>query len=148
MTPTSKIKRNVITTGFLLSPLLTFSQSGKGSGNTEIMIFAMNAIAILLSIWIASSFLLTLVRLFLNNRLRRTLIERNASPEVISEIMPTQRDHAELALKYCCIFTAAGAGLTVCYYTQPLGLHSAIILSFAVALGLLAYYLISKRQRS
>ncbi len=117
-------------------------------GNAETMLFAMNAIAILLCVWIASSFLLTLVRLFLNDRLLRTLIEHSASPEVISQILPKQTNLAELALKYSCVLIAAGLGLTLCYFTQPLGLHSAIILSFAVALGLLTYYLIRRRKSS
>ncbi len=132
----------------LLSPALANSKQVGGMGNAETMLFAMNAIAILLCVWIASSFLLTLVRLFLNDRLLRTLIEHSASPEVISQILPKQTNLAELALKYSCVLIAAGLGLTLCYFTQPLGLHSAIILSFAVALGLLTYYLIRRRKSS
>ena len=110
----------------------------------EVLLFSLNAIAILLSIWIATSFLLTLIRMFLNDRLRRTMIERNTPLDIATQLVPKSQDLATTALKWCCILASLGIGLSICYISQPLGLHSAIILSFCLAMGLLGFYLISK----
>ena len=79
------------------------------------VLFFGNAVAILLTIWMISSFLLALVRLFLNDRLRRTLLEKNASEETIAQILPPKSDFSQLSLKWCCLFAATGIGLTICY---------------------------------
>jgi len=110
--------------------------------------FTLNALAILLVIYIGSSFLLALVRLFLGDRLRRTLLEKNASGEVIGQMLPPADSMRQNALQWCCLLVAAGIGLAICYYTTPLGLHSAVIMSFSLAAGLLAYYLTSKPKKS
>ncbi|WDF57173.1 hypothetical protein [Mucilaginibacter sp. KACC 22063] len=117
------------------------------AGN-ETVLFTLNALAILLVIYIASSFLLALVRLFLGDRLRRTLLEKDASEEVITRMLPPADSMRQNALQWCCLLLAAGIGLSICYYNQPLGLNSAVIMSFSLAAGLLAYYLISKPKKS
>lgn len=117
-------------------------------GSTETLLFTLNAVAILLVIYIASSFLLSLVRLFLGDRLRRSLLDKNASEEVIGKVLPATNSMRQTALKWCCLLIAAGTGLTICYYSLPVGLHSAIIMSFSLAAGLLAYFLISKPRRA
>lgn len=131
-------------TGFMASA----QASGQVPDENETILFTLNALAILLVIYIASSFLLALVRLFLGDRLRRTLLEKNASEEVIVQILPPADSMRQNALQWCCLLTAAGLGLAICYYITPLGLHSAVIMSFSLAAGLLTYYLISKPKRS
>jgi len=139
------MKRTITLTLLLLvSTLGAFAQGGPDRAT---VLFFGNAIAILLTIWIASSFLLSLIRLFLNDRLRRTLLEKNATEETIAQMLPPKDNLGYIALKWCCLFAALGAGLIICYYSQPIGLHWAIILSFSLALGLLAFYLISKRLK-
>jgi len=114
------------------------------SGSKETVLFMLNALAILLVIYLASSFLLSLIRLFLGDRLRRTLLEKNASEKVIVQMLPAADSMRQTALQWCCVLVSAGIGLTISYFSQPLGFHSAIIMSFCLAAGLLVYYLISK----
>ncbi|WP_158655681.1 hypothetical protein [Sphingobacterium sp. HMA12] len=125
-------------------PTMALQKSTSVMEDKEVIFFSLNALAVLLSIWIASSFLLRLIKLFLNDRLRRTLIQRNAPVAIISEILPKEKNLAEQALNWCCVLFAGSAGLTLCYYTQPFGLHSVIILSVSLAFGLLTYYFIHK----
>jgi len=127
-------------------PTMAAQQATSVMEDKEVIFFSLNAIAVLLSIWIASSFLLKLVKLFLNDRLRRTLIERNAPLEIVTEILPKENNIVELALSWCCVLFAGSVGLTLCYFTQPLGFHSAIILSMSLAFGLLVYYFIRKHK--
>ncbi|MEI2273771.1 hypothetical protein OHD16_16615 [Sphingobacterium sp. ML3W] len=127
-------------------PTMAAQQATSVMEDKEVVFFSLNAIAVLLSIWIASSFLLKLVKLFLNDRLRRTLIERNAPLEIVTEILPKENNIVELALSWCCVLFAGSVGLTLCYFTQPLGFHSAIILSMSLAFGLLVYYFIRKHK--
>ena len=128
----------------LISAAGAFAQNGIVADKQTVLFFG-NAVAILLTIWIVSAFVLSLVRMFLTDRLRRTLLDKNASEETITQILPPKNDVNQLALKWCCLFAAAAAGLTICYFSQPIGLHWAIIISFSLAVGLLAFYLISKR---
>jgi len=127
-------------------PTMAAQQATSVMEDKEVVFFSLNAIAVLLSIWIASSFLLKLIKLFLNDRLRRTLIERNAPLEIVTEILPKENNIVELALSWCCVLFAGSVGLTLCYFTQPLGFHSAIILSMSLAFGLLVYYFIRKHK--
>ena len=127
-------------------PTMATQQATSVMADKEVIFFSLNAIAVLLSIWIASSFLLKLIKLFLNDRLRRTLIERNAPLEIVTEILPKENNLVELALSWCCVLFAGSVGLTLCYFTQPLGVHSAIILSMSLAFGLLTYYFIRKNK--
>lgn len=113
----------------------------------QAILFALNALAILLAIYIAASFLLSLVRLFLGDRLRRALLEKNASEQVVALMLPTTIGMRETALKWSCLLIAGALGLTVCHYSQPMGLHWAIIMSLSLAAGLLVYYVISKPKQ-
>lgn len=137
------MKRTIITSLLLSSTVGAFAQGGTVA-DKQVVLFFGNAIAIVLTIWIAASFLLSLIRMFLNDRLRRALLEKNASEETIAQILP-KNDLSRLALKWCCLFVAAGVGFTICYFNQPIGLHWAIIMSFSLAVGLLVFYLINKR---
>ena len=141
----------------LASPIVilsTLSQSASAQpelGTTEtisIAMYVLNALAILLAICIASSFVLTLVRLFLNDRLKKALIEKGASQQVIAQLLPSEKKERTLALKWCCLFSAAGLGLLAAYFFQPMGWHSVIILTFSLAVGFLAYYLLIRRTSS
>jgi hypothetical protein len=114
----------------------------------QTILFTLNALAILLVIYIASSFLLSLVRLFLGDRLRRTLLEKNASELVIAQMLPVNGNLRQTALKWSCLLIAGGLGLTICFYTRPLGLHWAIVMSLSLAAGLLVFYFISKPKQS
>jgi heme/copper-type cytochrome/quinol oxidase subunit 2 len=127
-----------------MSPAMVILPHQANPADQEVLLFSLNAIAILLSIWIATSFLLTLIRMFLNDRLCRTMIERNTPLEIVTQLLPKSQNLAAAALKWCFILASLGVGLSICYISQPLGLHSAIILSFCMALGLLGFYLISK----
>lgn len=139
------MKRTISLTLLLFTGTLAAFAGPEGRiGAAEIM-FLGNAIAILTSIGIAAYFLLTVIRLFLSHRLRGALIEKNASGEVIAQILPPKNDMGLVAIKWCCLFVAAGLGFTICYFNQPIGLHWAIIMSFSLAAGLLAFYFISKR---
>ncbi len=130
----------------LVTPTMASQSTTSITDDREVVFFSLNAIAVLLSIWITTSFLLRLIKLFLNDRLRRTLLERNAPSEIIVEILPKENNLIELALSWCCVLFAGSVGLTLCYFTQPLGLHSAIILSISLAFGLLAFYFIRNHK--
>lgn len=113
----------------------------------DTLLFTLNAIAILLAMYIASTFLLSVIRLFLHDRLKKTLLEKHASEEVINLMLPRQNDQRTSALKWSCVLISTGIGLTGCYFTQPLGLHSVIIESFSVGLGFLAFFLVMKYKK-
>lgn len=125
-----------------------YAQSNVSAINQkDTLLFLFNAMAILLAMYILSSFLLAVIRMFLHDRLKKALLEKQASEEVIRWMLPRQSDQLHSALKWCCVLILISIGLTACYYTQPLGLHSVIFLTFSAGLGFLAFFLIMKRKK-
>ena len=138
----------LFTVVFTASTASGYAQSSISAINhKDTLMFIFNAMAILLAIYILSSFLLSVIRMFLQDRLKKALLERQASEEVIRLMLPRQSDQLHSALKWCCVLILTCIGLTACYFTQPLGLHSVIFLTFSVSLGFLAFFLIMKRKK-
>ncbi|QEC53448.1 hypothetical protein EDD80_103203 [Anseongella ginsenosidimutans] len=108
------------------------------SEKITIAMAALSVIAVLLIIYLASAFLLTLVRLFL----KKSLIAKGVSQDLIMQLLARENNQKSLALKWCCLFSAAGLGLLLTYFFQPIGWHSVIILTFSLAAGFLVWYLL------
>jgi hypothetical protein len=142
-------KITFLTTLLSCTTLLANAQTALDSrGNLDALLYTLNAVAILLSLYIASSFLLSIVRIFLDDRLRRQLIQTQTSEALIAQMLPKQDSLSQVALKWGCLLVASGVGLIACYFTQPYGLHSAIILSFSLAAGLLVFYWLTKPKNN
>lgn len=67
---------------------------------------------------------------------------------MVSRLLARQKkDVRRGALAWICELLAIGLGLSIINFTMPFGLHSVAIMAFSIGAGLLAFYLISGRQR-
>lgn len=105
--------------------------------------------ATLLGVYIFVYFIISIVRLILDNRLKFKMIEKGVSDKVVEQILqPTRTDASGQALKWFLILAGIGVGLGIVSATRPFGIHSIGIIAFCLALSFLAYFLYMKRSEN
>ncbi|WP_400193428.1 hypothetical protein [Hymenobacter sp. B81] len=97
-------------------------------------------------LYLLCQFVLAAVKLVLNFLLKKQIVTAATSESVVARLLPGPQDEQNKVMKWVALLLSSGAGLTVCLWFPPLGLHSLIILLFSTALGFLAYYLFLRRQ--
>ena len=107
---------------------------------TEIM----RSTVIIIIIYLVTVFILSFVRLILNDRLKKAMLEKGTPADIIATLLPQQAG-TTAAIKWFCILTAVSIGLTILSFTMPTGIYAAIVMAFSIALGFLAYYFLAKR---
>ena len=107
----------------------------------------MHSVVIIILVFLASSFVLTLIKLFLDDRLKRTIVEKGVAEGVIAQLLPANQKGKENSLKWFAILTAIAIGLTVISFYMPSGLYAATVMIFSIALGFLGYYFLLKKLR-
>ena len=98
------------------------------------------------ALFLLGYFVLAAIRLVLNYLLKRQILASAVSESVVERLLPGPQDEQNKVVKWVALLLSSGAGLTLCSWYLPLGLHSVIILLFSTALGFLAYYLYLRRQ--
>ena len=90
-------------------------------------------------------FLLFILKQLLEHRLKEKILEKGVSDELASSILNTKTmDIQYQNSRWFMVLMALAAGLTIDYYTRPLGIHSLAIMVFCLAFGFLAHYLFIK----
>jgi len=76
-------------------------------------------LATLAVIFLISTFILSLVKLIFENRVKNRLIDKGASEDIVSKLLyPGQKDNRNLAIKWAVIFAGIGAGHYVILYCR------------------------------
>lgn len=96
--------------------------------------------------YLLCNFVLVAIRMVLNYLLKRQIIATGVSASIVERLLPGPQDEQNKVVKWVALLLSSGAGLAVCNWYLPLGIHSIIILLFSTALGFLAYYLFLRRQ--
>jgi hypothetical protein len=94
---------------------------------------------------IVSSFLLTLVRMIMDYRLKQKMIERGLLGIEADNLLNANRENREYAVKWCLLLVGAGIGLTA-ISTFPFGWLSVAVFAFSIALSFLTYQYYLKRK--
>lgn len=95
---------------------------------------------------IICGFILSLVRVILNDQLKRKMLEKGVPGEVIASMLP-RKNELSIAIKWFSVLMAISLGLLIISLTAPLGIHSVIIMTVCVALGFWGFYLWAKRLK-
>jgi dolichol kinase len=96
---------------------------------------------VILGIYLAATFILKIIKMILDNRLKYKLLEKGVSAEVIKEfLLPTAKDTKNEVLKWTTLFIGICVGLTISYFFQPYGNHTIAIMAFTIAVSFLVYY--------
>jgi hypothetical protein len=92
------------------------------------------------------AFILTIIRLFLDQRIKHSLIDKGASENIIAQLLPgAQKENRHVAMKWFFILAGIGLGLTLVSIFQPLGIHSLAMMAFSLAVSFLGYYYFSRK---
>jgi membrane protein YqaA with SNARE-associated domain len=85
--------------------------------------------------------LVSLIKYFLDYRLKNKLIDRGMS-EQLSAYLSNKNDSEKQhdAIKWAILFSGIGMGLIITYLTAPIHLHSLAIMAFCLGLSYFAYF--------
>lgn len=91
-------------------------------------------------------FILTIIRLFLDQRIKHSLIDKGASENIIAQLFPSnQKENRQVAMKWFFILAGIGLGLTLVSFFQPLGIQSLAMMAFSLAASFLGFYYFSRK---
>ncbi|WP_439883440.1 hypothetical protein ACSX1A_09735 [Pontibacter sp. MBLB2868] len=120
------------------------SQSSPLNDKASFEEFVRNVV-ILLMIYIVTSFILTMIKLFLDSRLKRKIVETGTSEVVVAELMATRKDQNKNSLKWFCALCGIASGLGVIGYFHLTDIYALMVIAFCLALGFLAHFFLISR---
>lgn len=102
-------------------------------------------IVLLLMLYIVTNFILSMIRLFLNDRLKRKIVEHDTSEIIVAQLLINKKSERENSLKLFCALTAIGVGLGIidCYNLSDI--PALMITIFCLAVGFLVHFFLSSR---
>jgi len=101
----------------------------------------LNNIFVVITFFLIAGFILGLIRMLQEFRLKSKLIEKGVSDKVVEQFLqPTQKDSKSQAIKWALVLFSIGGGLTVIYYSLPLGIHSLAIMAFSISASFFGYF--------
>lgn len=91
-------------------------------------------------------FVITIMRLSFDHRLKTKMIEKGVSENLAAQFLKSNtRNLKNEAVKWFFIFAGIGIGLGIVGLFQPYGVHSLAIIALSISAGFLAYYLFIRR---
>jgi hypothetical protein len=102
-------------------------------------------IGMLIGISLISFIILSIIKYWMEYRLKNKLIDNGLSENVINSILQdgTNRNRNS-NIKWFAILAGVGIALTIINYTLPLGIHSIAIMAFCVSVSFLGYFFFLK----
>ena len=92
-------------------------------------------------------FILTLLKRILDYRLKNKIVEKGIPENIAASILQTNpKEDRNINIKWFAILAGLGIGLTIIYYTLPLGIHSLAIMAFCIAASFLGYFFFLKQS--
>lgn len=94
------------------------------------------------------AFIVTLIRLFLNHRIRTKLMENIVPESIMVNLLKEESGDSKLsAAKWAIIFAGLGLAFSIIFQTLPLGIHSLGILFFCLSASFAAYYFFLSKKK-
>jgi hypothetical protein len=124
----------------------TVEEDSKTIIDREFMRELLTNCGVLLGLFLVTAFFLSMMRTYLDSRLKNRLIDKGASESVVTQLLQPMKNESKLEpLKWFSILAGIGLGLALIDAFKPLGIHSLAIMAFSLAAGFLCYYFLSKR---
>ncbi|MGC4036892.1 MAG: hypothetical protein QM764_21895 [Chitinophagaceae bacterium] len=134
---------------FSLSAVLHAQDNNYDPFHDSTFIFdSLNICAILLVIYLVTSFIIQILRHSFEARLKNRIIDKSVPEEIVSQLLQpeSKKEKRNYILQWFCILTAIGIGFTAMALTRPFGLHSLAILAFSIAAGFGGYYFLTRNK--
>jgi hypothetical protein len=102
-------------------------------------------IGIIILIALVSFTILTIIKHWMEYRLKNKAIDNGLSENVINSILQDGTNRNKNSnIKWFAILAGVGTALTIINYTLPLGIHSMAIMTFSVSASFLGYFFFLK----
>ncbi|AFL82598.1 hypothetical protein Aeqsu_3164 [Aequorivita sublithincola DSM 14238] len=102
-------------------------------------------IGMLVLIALVSFTVLTIIKRWMDYRLKNKLIDNGLSENIINSILQDDTNRNKNSnIKWFAILVGVGTALTIINYTLPLGIHSIAIMTFSVSASFLGYFFFLK----
>jgi hypothetical protein len=136
---------------FLVStaPLMVFANDYHFTEGTSFSSELFEIPATLFAAWLLITFLISIVRLVLDNRLKVKMVEKEVSDKVAEQMLqPSKTDTRSQAFKWFMVLAGTGIGLGLISINLPFGIHSIAILACCLSLSYLGYFIYIKRSEN
>ena len=98
-------------------------------------------IGMLVVIALISFTILTIIKRWMEYRLKNKLIDNGLSENIINSILQDNTNRNKNSnIKWFAILVGVGTALTIINYTLPLGIHSIAIMTFSLSASFLSYF--------
>src|SRR5690242_14725650 len=95
----------------------------------------------ILGVYLAATFILKIIKMILDNRLKYKLLEKGDSADVIKELLiSAPMDIRNEVMKLTTLFIGTCVGFGISYFFQPFGNHTVVIMAGSIAVSILVYY--------
>ena len=143
------MKRRIFLFLVFTVPLMVFADDYHFTEGTSFSRQLFEIPATLFAAWLLILFLISIVRLVLDNRLKFKMIDKEVSDKVVEQILqPTKNNTRGQAFKWFMILAGTGLGLGLVSTTLPFGIHSVAILVCCLSLSFLGYFFYIKREEN
>lgn len=139
------MKKILVLTLLLSYCLGAFAQTGSHKIDKGTFEELVRDIVLLLMLYIVTNFILSMIRLFLNDRLKRKIVEHDTSEIIVAQLLTNKKSERENSLKLFCALTAIGVGLGIidCYNLSDIPALMTTI--FCLAVGFIVHFYLSSR---
>jgi hypothetical protein len=98
-------------------------------------------ISIIFVIYLIANAILTLIKMFLDYKLKNKMMDKGASETIVQQLLQPQKTDAKTtAIKWAIIVGGMGLGFSLMLLFPPFGIHSVMIMAFCVSLSFLCFY--------
>jgi len=126
------------------SPIIANAQNSNVQGINEDVF---NACASIFTAGLFMIFILAIIKRIMDYRIKNKIVEKGVPENIASSILQTSpKENRNTNIKWFALLAGIGIGLTIIYYTLPLGIHSLAIMSFCIAASFLGYYFFLKQS--
>jgi preprotein translocase subunit SecG len=103
------------------------------------------SVVILALIYLVTSFILYMIKLFLDSRLKNKMVEVGTSQEVVAQLIASNKDAKKTSLKWFCTLCGIAAGLGAIGYFHLTDIYALMVIAFCLAIGFLAHFFLLSR---
>lgn len=138
------MKKIINITLIVAAPVVANAQSGNSFRMDEDVF---NVCATIFVVGLFMIFILGITKRIMDYRIKNKIVEKGIPENIASSILQTSpNENRNINIKWFALLAGIGIGLTIIYYTLPLGIHSLAIMSFCVAASFLGYYFFLKQS--
>jgi len=99
-------------------------------------------------LYLSFNFILELLQRNLDHRIKGKAIAAGTSESMVHRLLTRKKkDVRSGVLAWICVLLALSVGVSIVNLTLPFGLHSVAIMAFSIGVGLLVFYIISRKQK-